>query len=172
MDDTLQISSRPEAKQAQVFVNTGDFAASREIRVGLEAAGVLGAFSLQGEFAVDAVRGSEGVRDPVFISAYLLASYILTGEHRLYREQAGVFGRINPLHPFPQKGAGAWEVTARYSYMDLDSSGIEGGVLHDATLGLNWYLNHYVRTMLNYTLAHREGFDDQHILQIRLQILF
>ena len=69
-------------------------------------------------------------------------------------------------------GPGAWELAARYSYLELDSSGIDGGILHDWTLGLNWYLSHNVRAMLGYIVAHREGFDYQQTLQVRLQLLF
>jgi phosphate-selective porin OprO/OprP len=48
-------------------------------------------------------------------------------------------------------------VALRYSYLDLDNAGIEGGKLQDITVGLNWYLNPNARFMANYILAHRDG---------------
>ena len=39
-DDTLRFLSQPESHQAQVLVDTGPFSAKRDLRVGLEAAGV------------------------------------------------------------------------------------------------------------------------------------
>ena len=54
----------------------------------------------------------------------------------------------------------------------LDSKNVEGGVLHDWTVGLNWYVNHYSRVMFNYVLAHPEGHDFAHIVQMRFQIAF
>ena len=92
-------------------------------------------------------------------------SYVLTGESRRYRKNVGAFGRVHP-----ERGSGAWELVGRYSYLDLNSDGIEGGVLHDWTLGLNWYINFHSRVMFNYIAAHPEGFGVEHIAQVRLQI--
>jgi len=68
-------------------------------------------------------------------------------------------------------GRGAYEVAARYSYLDLDSGTIAGGKLHDLTLGLNWYANRNMRMMFNYVAASPEGFDVQHAFQARLQLI-
>ena len=117
-------------------------------------------------------RGIEEQANPVFQSVYVMASYILTGEHRLYRRQVGAFGTVHPERPFPSQGIGAVELVTRYSYLDLDSAGIEGGVLHDWTLGLNWYPIRQTRLMLNYIAAHPAGFGVQHNFQLRLQFSF
>jgi phosphate-selective porin OprO/OprP len=78
---------------------------------------------------------------------------------------------VLPDRYFPN-GPGAWELTGRYSYLDLDSGGIEGGVLHDWTAGMNWYFGQHARLMFNYVLAHPESFGFEHIFQTRLQLTF
>ena len=123
---------------------------------------------------VATARGTDGFRNPVFHSIYVMGSYVLTGEHRAYRPRVGAFGTVRPDRPFlfAAGGWGAWEATARYSYLNLDSAGINGGVLHDYTTGLNWYLNDNARVMFNYVVAHPEGFDYEHIFQARFQLSF
>ena len=95
-------------------------------------------------------------------------------EHRVYDTGKAAFGRVKPTHNFnpSEDHWGAFELAGRYSYLDLDSSGVDGGKLGNATLGLNWYLNHYSRVMFNYVLTHPEGLDFGHIWQFRWQVNF
>jgi phosphate-selective porin OprO/OprP len=83
---------------------------------------------------------------------FVQAGYILTGE--TIRDRTN----IQPLSPFDLRqshfGLGAWEVTARYSQLDLDSRVFTAG-LADPNLwtnhaklvdvGVNWYLNQFVK---------------------------
>mgnify|MGYP002266808353 CR=1 FL=1 len=95
----------------------------------------------RGRCAGAAGDGIGAVGTPVFPSFCVMSSYILTGEHRRYRKAVGAFGRVIPEH-----STGAWELALRYSYLDLDSGSVEGGTLHSATAGLNWYTsNHFLR---------------------------
>ncbi len=171
-DDGLRFFQRPESGQAQVLADTGLFDADRDVRVGLELGAVMDSLSLQSEAIVAAVDGGSGVADSSFFAAYLMGSYVLTGEHRSYRARVGAFGTVVPDRPLGQGGAGALELATRYSYLDLDSGDVDGGALHDWTLGMNWYLNGNVRFMVNYVAAHPEGFDVEHIVQARLQLTF
>lgn len=170
--DGIRFQQTPESSQAQVLADTGTLAVHREFRVGAEIGAVLGSLSLQSETIVASSSGAAGVGDPTFWSTYLMGSYVLTGEHRSYRERVGAFGSVHPDRPFWQGGPGAIELALRYSYLDLDSAGIDGGKLHDWTLGLNWYANLNMRFMFNYIAAYPEGFDVQHALQARLQFTF
>lgn len=93
-------------------------------------------------------------------SAYAEAHLFLTGEHRDYNRETGTFGRVVPNRPFSWtksgfSGWGAWQLTARYSYLDLIDKGINGGRIHDMTLGVNWFLNPNMKVQWNYFLAHR-----------------
>ncbi len=182
--DPLGYSTRPEAHLAPVTANTGDIAASGADLLGAEAALVLGPLSLQGEFMQSFVDGSGGSLS--FPGAYVFASYFLTGENRPYAN--GIFGRVTPRNPvdfdFEGGGLGAWELAARWSWLDLnDSAGalaVSGGEQTDLTGGVNWYLTSYLRVMLNYVYAHVEDREtgasiasgDMHIVQTRFALDF
>lgn len=92
---------------------------------------------------------------------YVEVLYFLTGEHRAYDRRKAAFGRVVPITNFAygpgMLTSGAWQVAARYSYLDLDHSGIDGGNLHDVTLGLNWFLNPNMKFQWNLSLTHRDA---------------
>jgi phosphate-selective porin OprO/OprP len=178
LDDTVRWRERPEANLAQRFVDTqnsfaagGDIPANNADILNLELAGVLGPFSAQTEWTGSWVQGDHGQGDVDFWGIYVEASWFLTGEHKNYDLGNGRFGRIKPKANFdPADGGwGAWEIAARYSYLDLDDRNIEGGVLWDVTAGVNWYLYPNFRWMLNYVHGdvRRRGvyvFDDDDVL--------
>ena len=94
-----------------------------------------------------------------------MTSYFLTGETRYdYTQQ------IDPIHPFspdcPLCDSGAWEVLGRISRLDvgrevyIDKLATQGQAslgATEATFGLNWYLNKWVRAQFNWEHA---WFDD------------
>jgi phosphate-selective porin OprO/OprP len=160
--DNLRYRQRPEAHLAQYWVDTESFAAADSDILNLELASVCGPFSAQAEFTGDWVRGAQGARDATLWGMYAYVSYFLTGEHRPYELGEGYFGRVKPKANFnPARGDwGAWEVAARYSYLDLTDRDLAGGKLWDVTLGVNWYLYPNLRLMLNYvygSVDDREG---------------
>lgn len=129
--------------------------------VGLEAATVFGPLSLQGEYAKSWVDQTAGRSQLEFDGAYVYASWMLTGESRVYDPRTGVFVRFKPKSDFDHNGGwGAWELAARWSTLDLNShenqlasGGVRGGELTDYTIGLNWYLSAWLRVMANYIHA-------------------
>lgn len=147
--DALSFDAEPEVHLAPDFVDTGDFPSDSHVLVGGEVAFVKGPFSLQGEIMVADVKRAGD--DATFYGYYVQASCFLTGEHRNYKKSSGAFGRVKPKRNFGKNGGpGAWEVAARYSYVDLTDGGTVGGELEDITLGLNWHLNPNTRVMWNY----------------------
>jgi phosphate-selective porin OprO/OprP len=147
------------------FVSTGTIAADHHDLYGLEAAVVWGSLSVQSEYIAAVVDQSAG-GTATFDGFYVYASYFLTGEHRTYNRKAGAFDRVKPHENFFRvcteddgicTGWGAWELKARYSFLDLDDSGIDGGELTDWTFGLNWHLNANFRLMLDYVHADVDG---------------
>ena len=89
--------------------------------------------------------------------------YFLTGEHQQYDKRDGVFDRVIPRHNYHLKKSdswwslGAWQIGARFSYLDLNDKAIQGGQLYDWTFGLNWFLNPNMKVQLNYILEHRDA---------------
>ena len=117
-------------------------------QLGLEAAGVFGPFSLQGEYrAADFDKSdSDDGSDVEVTSYYLQASYTLTGESRSYKSKSGKFDKVKP------KGdRGAWELVAKYEDGELDIDSMDDETEWElTTIGLNWYANKNVKFMLNY----------------------
>jgi phosphate-selective porin OprO/OprP len=142
------------------------------LRYGGDLAWVVGPASLKFEYDVQQnARNGLGPRgsnldDVVATGWYVSATYILTGEDRVFN---GPVVPRRPFTPFPGRlGPGAWEVGIRYAELDFHSNSplnffngnlaqIPGGrttATNNAqalTLGFNWYLNERVRTMFNWT---------------------
>lgn len=96
---------------------------------------------------------------------YVEASWFLTGDHRGYDREQKILTRPEILEDFfttllPSgwcTGSGAWELTMRWSHVDMregtdplpvvtPSRGLQNNYL----AGVNWYLNSYTRIMFNY----------------------
>ncbi len=133
------------------LVDTGEFFTDSVNLINAEFAIVNGPISFQGEY-FHAFEDSDALGNPNFWGYYLFGSYFITGEHRNYGRKSGTFFRLEPKHHFrPFKGGwGAWELTSRFSYIDLNSEAIRGGKEFNFTAGLNWYLNKKTRFMFNY----------------------
>ncbi len=91
-----------------------------------------------------------------FSGYYVYGTWYLTGESRAeaYKvddyNQPATFGQIKILDPVSACGIGAWELAARFSELNLNSGGIQGGSEQDVTIGLNWYPEKGFRLMANY----------------------
>lgn len=158
------------------FVDTGGFAAQNYSLFGWEFAARSDSLHLQSELLIARVD-RPGAGTAVFPAAYVQAGYFLTGEVRPYDRTAGVLGEVIPRRPFSRHGGkGAWEIAARWSYLDLNDAGIRGGRLHDVTLGLNWHLNKHVKFQCNYIHAFLaspvNGDSDADIIAFRAHLDF
>ncbi|NQT22414.1 MAG: hypothetical protein HQ579_03130 [Candidatus Omnitrophica bacterium] len=169
---SFSYSSPPEIHLMPNFVDTGNFNGSYANLLGLESALIYGPFSLQSEFIQSFVDLKGTSKVGYFNGFYAYASYFLTGEHRNYNKFWGTFGSTEVIRNFSMKewSPGAWEIAARYSYLDLCSHDVKGGALWDLTVGLNWYLNSNMKVMLNYVHAHPNGIGDADIIAVRCQV--
>jgi len=175
-DDTVRYEDNREVHLAPTAADTGDITDVDDVfLLGLELAAVWGSLSVQGEYNMSRVDGPSGV-DPDFSAWYVMASWIVTGEQRKYKTNAGVFGNPKPASNFdPEKGTwGALELVARYSTLDLTDDTITGGGIDSLSGGLNWYLNPNARLMFNYVHAdYDEGISgDSDAFQMRFQFYF
>lgn len=146
--DVQRYRERPEARvDGTRLVDTGNITdVESTIKYGIEAAFQSGPFIVQGEYfsvGVDREAGDE----PDFSGWYVQGSWIVTGERRAYG--GGVFRGLKPGSP----DRGAWELSARYSTLDLNDAGFQGGEQDNFTVGLNYYANANVRFMLNYIVV-------------------
>ncbi len=160
-DDEFLGNIRPQeahlAEQFNALIGNVDYVSE----VCGELAFVYGPFSAQAEYIGAYVADING--DAANLqSCYAYISYFLTGEHRPYERSTGIFTRVKPLENFfrirdcdgcVHTGKGAWEVAARWSYLDLTDEAIQLGRWSNFTVGLNWYLNPYTRLMWNYVYS-------------------
>lgn len=152
----LRYRQRPHAHLASNrYVATSKIADSDNF-YGLEIATVMGAFSLQGEWAIlnaNLQNPTLGQNNPSFSGGYVSASYMLTGEQRKYDPKKGSFQRIKVNNPVFEGGLGALQLAARYDLIDLSDEGIFGGEQKTFIIGANWWLNRHTRLMINYSNA-------------------
>jgi phosphate-selective porin OprO/OprP len=174
--------TRPETRLTDDrLVNTDEFLTESSDLINPEFAYVRGPLSLQGEYFY-VFENSGRLDDPQFWGFYIFGSYFMTGEHRNYGTSSGTFYRLEPKRKFhPREGGwGAWEVAARFSFIDLNDEAIRGGKEANFTAALNWYLNKKARFMFNYIQAVVKDRETHpavdsgraHIFQARLQIEF
>lgn len=160
------------------YVDTDKIVAVEDYMLyGLEAAGVYGPFSFQGEYIRADLNRTAGNPDLNFDGWYAQASWFWTGEAQNYSVAKGTFGKIKPLNKY-----GAWETAVRLSRIDLTDGDISGGTEENVTLALNWYVNQYVRVMANYIWIDNDadanadgkvtGDDDPEVMQFRFQTAF
>ncbi len=142
--DAVRFRARPELRNGNTpgtprFVDTGLIGGNAVHTMAAEAALIWGPFSVQAEYAAamttDAVTGGVDRGTAMFQGWYAQASYFLTGESRAYDRRLGRFARVRPKQNFwtmeddgcgkkvPCFHAGAWELAARYSVIDLNDAG-------------------------------------------------
>lgn len=130
--------------------------------LGLEAMLNIGSLQITGEYMANFIQRDNttpGTGPDVFLHGYYVyASYFLTGEHMAYDRATGTLDRVKPFENFflverlrggYGKGWGALQLAARYDFLDLTDSGIQGGVGSSTTLGLNWHWSAYSKIQAN-----------------------
>jgi phosphate-selective porin OprO/OprP len=111
----------------------------------------------------NAFLAGQGGGNVYFQATYVEVLYFLTGESRGYDRRMGICDRIVPINNFfwtssrdgGACGWGAWQVGARYNYVNLNSGLINGGILNSITLGINWFLNPNLKFQFNYDITYR-----------------
>lgn len=159
-NNEARFRTRPESRSASRWLNTGRIANMRHFEIlGLEHVYNYG--PLQWVSELQGLWGSRdaGSQDVFFYGGYTYVSYFLTGEHMPWDRKTGTLGRIKPYENYfhvrncdgcSDKGWGAWQVAARYSYLDMNDADIFGGIGESITLSLVWYMNQTASLQFNY----------------------
>ncbi len=166
----IRFADRPEIRVDNTkLVDSGLVNADAYTVLGLEAAGVWGPVSVQADFNRADVKGLGEAPGKSFWGISAAATYMLTGEDRNYQGESGAFGRIRPDKPLGG-GAGAWQLAARYSYLDLEDQG-QGNRMKNLTLALNWIPTDHTRIQINYIHFDADcgGEDRGHAIGLRAQ---
>jgi phosphate-selective porin OprO/OprP len=182
-----------------VFLDTGRILADNYQLLHGEIGGNYGPAHFQAEYLASFVdqRTGAGI---FYDGAYVQCGYFLTGEHCGYNKQMGALDyNVQPFSDFfalGRKGCfggwGAWEIAARWSYLNLADNNLlaanqlsaaagppaspNPGTLNSATLALNWWWNQYTRVQFNYIhpMLNSTAFgrSDTDIYATRFQIEF
>ncbi|MEA2104402.1 MAG: porin [Candidatus Cloacimonadota bacterium] len=151
--DMMDFKTEPETKIGDIeFLDTGDiYDVNYCTKIGLEGALQFNNICFQSEYILADVIRLKNLKDASFSGGYAFVSWILTGEKRNWSVKDGEFGQIIPKN----LKTGAWEVAARYSYLDLsdEDADILGGIANNYTFALNWYANPNIKFQFDYTIV-------------------
>ena len=171
-ESRLRVRARPEsALFDDAFLDTRWMRGIRHrTTYGVEVAFLDGPLTVQAEYLrADVARTS---RDVTLHGGYVQAGWFATGEARPFRLRTATVGSIRP-----RTERGAIELVARYSYLDLASADVAGGVGTAWNAGVNWFATPDLQLSVNASRAFgwpdRRGRDDTvDVLQARLQVSF
>lgn len=163
--------TRPEARSSRRWLDTGRISGADWYQiVGLEAMLNRGPLQITAEYFNTWVQRDDSPStagpDVHFQGGYIYAAYFLTGEHMPIKRSMGILDRAKPFRNFTWGrstgsddpcGWGAWQISARYSYLDLTNRDILGGIGHSTTLGLNWYWTAYSKLQANLVFTDIHG---------------
>jgi phosphate-selective porin OprO/OprP len=173
-DDSIQFRSRPESWPAPFFIDTGKIPAKSTTITQFETYYRPGSLLLGTEyFWVHVNSPQKG--NPFFNGGEALVAWLPTGEIRPYNTRGGFFEQISPKRPVFNGGPGAWELVGRFSYSDLDSGPVQGGIFWRFTPMVNWYMSDNVRLEFSYGYGSLNRFNlvgKTQFFQTRIQLQF
>lgn len=145
----VRYRARPAARTTDMrFVDTGAFSATGETGYGLEFALVRGPIHVATEAFWQKVA-RPGLADPTFFGGYGEIGYVIAGaKGRPYRD--GAFGTMKPTRGIDKGGSGAWQINARYDWLDLNDTGVIGGKQRTYGASLVWVPIEHIKFLANY----------------------
>jgi phosphate-selective porin OprO/OprP len=157
--NVFSFSNGPElAVDSTKTINTGNLDASKVNQYEIETALEYDGLYTQGGWDRYQIIRRSSLPNPDFSGWYAQAAYSLTGETHSYDPTTASFRNLRPAHPLGEGGWGAFEITARYSDLDLDfqplksaaAGGVPGGKQDVWTVGLNWYPTSGIKFQADY----------------------
>lgn len=183
-NNLAEYSSNAEALTPNILATGPIAGADSDSLYGLEAVLNIGSFQVGAEYMETFVDRGPVASNLNFHGGYIYASYLLTGEHMPWNRKRGTLGQVQPFENFfavrdcdcnVGRGWGAWQIAARYSYLDLNDEDIAGGQADSLTLGLNWWWNRYSRMQFNYVNGDidRAAFEGKYdIIGLQFEVFF
>ena len=168
VNGVLAGNTNPNGANATALISTGAITSTATTVFGGELLYICGPFSIQAEYMAETLidtqnagGGKGNTGNITFTGGYVSINYTLTGENRAYDTRWGRLATnyFNVDTPFwlvrdgngrLNYGWGAWELEFRASHLDLNSSGVNGGVSDAFTAGIVWHLNDNLRIFANY----------------------
>lgn len=145
----VRFLTEPEFNKSPIFVDTGPLDANDGFQVNLETSWRKGPYWLHAEYiSTDVDSPSSGDLD--FSGYHVTGSWIFSGEMRSYNKKSGIMGPIPVARSVYQGGWGAWELSARFSSLDLTDGLVDGGEMDIFSVGLNWWLSPIFNVNMNY----------------------
>jgi phosphate-selective porin OprO/OprP len=147
--------TEPEINQAPVFVDTGFgtptgvLPADNMQTWNAELSWRRGPLWIASEYTRTSVDNPD-LANPNFDGYWIAGSWVLTGEMRPYNKTSGTFGNLPIARTVYQGGKGAWELSARWSSINLSDGLVEGGEMDIASLGVSWWLTPIFSVGVNY----------------------
>ena len=125
--------------------------------INFDAAVSFGPWRMTSEYYINTLAMESG-SDPVnFSGFYVQSAFLLTGENHPWNHREAEFTQVKAKNK-----AGAWEVAARYSYIDLNDfdQGVLGGQKGQYTAGLNYYASKNVKFMMNFSYVNHDNYSN------------
>jgi len=145
----IHFRTEPEFNKSPTFVDTDLIDANDSLQLNLEASWRKGPLWIGAEY-VDTAVDSPTFGDLDFSGYHASASWALTGEMRPYTKKSGIMGPLPVAKTVNQGGKGAWEISTRFSSIDLTDGLVDGGEMDIFSLGVNWWLTPVFNVNLNY----------------------
>ena len=158
--------TEPEFNKSPVFVDTGFdtptgvLPANNLQTWNAELSWRRGPLWLASEYTRTSVDNPD-LANPGFDGYWIAGSWVLTGEMRPYNKKSGTFGNVPIARTVNQGGKGAWEVSARWSNIDLNDGLVAGGEMDIASLGVNWWLTPVFSVNANYRYIWNTRFGNE-----------
>jgi len=155
----IHYRARTEIFRAPYVVDTELMEADNAFTYNIELAWRKGPFLLASEIMRSNVSSTIN-NNPGFGGYHVTASWIISGEMRKYNKRNGTFDRVRVAQDVNSGGWGTWEVSARWSELDLTDGKIQGGEMGTFSLGLNWWPTGSVNVNANYRYSTIDRYNE------------
>ncbi|VAW42137.1 hypothetical protein MNBD_GAMMA01-709 [hydrothermal vent metagenome] len=170
-DENIRVRALPESNTfSRRLLDTGElFFVNTIEKYAIEALWKTDNWSIQSEYIQNNLIREYGA-DLNYSGGYLVIGRMFNGKRRFSFKK----GEWNSPKV---KNWKTWEISARYSFLDLDTEDLNAGFQENLSIGINYYMSNKNRLMFNYIKAKASpnsfGINETlNIYQVRLQLEF